>query len=401
MSIRNIILEELILEGRVEDVKSKYPGYEEYIDYLSSVDPSGNNKYLDWMMKMVSDHRAGSTVIDGVTYFHNNLHRFEQKDINQFKKWSDFQEARTKAETVQSRKELKEQGAEKIFENDRYLVIRPKTHQASCKYGSNTKWCITMRDYANYFDSYTNHSSFFFVIDKVRNPSLPGLPRENYYKIAIQWRPRDSRFHYNTKKEDFINSASMPYSTVDFWTVSDRAVTEKTFKKYVGEDTQPILNAIETYMKNLHKSFYEKMSNDSGDDVEKLNRIQELKIEKQQLSARHAVLINEYYTIRDRINEEAKNISYYKQMLTRVKTTINRLGGEELDDEQILRALGVIDKYYEAMSPSDELNERAEGISTEINSIVERIKVINTELSSLERKQETHQLYYRDKNSRS
>jgi len=43
----------LLLEGRVEDVRKKYPSYEsDNIDKLISIDPSSNNKYLAWLSKI-------------------------------------------------------------------------------------------------------------------------------------------------------------------------------------------------------------------------------------------------------------------------------------------------------------------------------------------------------------
>jgi len=54
----NIILENIrkvLLENRVGDVKKKYPEVEPaIIDYFVKEDPSGNNKYLDWLVKAIT-----------------------------------------------------------------------------------------------------------------------------------------------------------------------------------------------------------------------------------------------------------------------------------------------------------------------------------------------------------
>ena len=45
------LLEELLLENRIEDVKKKYPNITgEVIEQMALFDPSGNNKYLDFIM---------------------------------------------------------------------------------------------------------------------------------------------------------------------------------------------------------------------------------------------------------------------------------------------------------------------------------------------------------------
>jgi len=49
----------------------------------------------------------------------------------------------------------------KLFEDNTVLVLKPLTHQASCKYGSGTKWCVTMRHTDEYWKNYTKKTSNF------------------------------------------------------------------------------------------------------------------------------------------------------------------------------------------------------------------------------------------------
>lgn len=190
-------VENLLLEGRLEDVKAKYPEplWDE-IDKLAAIDPSGNQKYLDWLTKnmlkktikwfkensrenpgwygwsleQVPDtsvdprwsqtplnrniHSINQTellkVIDDIEYFHKNPSKYDKKDINQFVDLSELEEASNQAKLKLSRKEQKETGVDKVYEDDDFLVLMPKTHKASCRYGSNTKWCVTMRDRSGY-----------------------------------------------------------------------------------------------------------------------------------------------------------------------------------------------------------------------------------------------------------
>ena len=51
-----IILEQLLTENRIQQAKDKYPCIPpRLVDYLATNDPSGNNKYLDWMCKQIWD----------------------------------------------------------------------------------------------------------------------------------------------------------------------------------------------------------------------------------------------------------------------------------------------------------------------------------------------------------
>ena len=41
----------------------------------------------------------------------------------------------------QKRKRIKKEGAEKVYEDDTWLIVRPFTIEASNVYGTNTRWC--------------------------------------------------------------------------------------------------------------------------------------------------------------------------------------------------------------------------------------------------------------------
>jgi hypothetical protein len=50
---------------------------------------------------------------------------------------------------------------EKLFEDKTILALKPLTHQASCKYGAGTRWCVTMRDTDTWWKNYTKKTSLF------------------------------------------------------------------------------------------------------------------------------------------------------------------------------------------------------------------------------------------------
>ena len=57
---------------------------------------------------------------------------------------------------------------EKILDNEKYLMVVPFTHKASCKYGANTKWCTTKRDDDNDFEEHYNSGLLAYLI--IKNP---------------------------------------------------------------------------------------------------------------------------------------------------------------------------------------------------------------------------------------
>lgn len=178
----------LISEGRVEDAKERYPDLpQEVFDIFIKEDPSGNYKYLMAICKMWHDAKSNSPfsyrnkdgtkgLMENVTYFHNQIQKFEKKDINQYDNLREFKREVSKAKENLSKGEIKK-GVKKIYEDGNHLVVQPKSHAASCFYGAGTQWCTTMRDYDNYFKNYTSHSSLFYFINKKNGKKRAFLTR--------------------------------------------------------------------------------------------------------------------------------------------------------------------------------------------------------------------------------
>mgnify|MGYP003628619776 FL=1 len=72
---------------------------------------------------------------------------------------------------TQKRKRIKKEGAEKIYENDKWLVVRPTTIEASRLYGSDTKWCVTMRG-KTHLQVYLDEGCMYYIIDKKKENKL-------------------------------------------------------------------------------------------------------------------------------------------------------------------------------------------------------------------------------------
>lgn len=189
-NLNQILESTILLEGRKEDVIKKYgEEHKPLIDILSKSDPSGNNKYLDWMVKTAlgllnkeEDILSADSIVNLITDFHKRLPGIKNKDLNSYKSVFDLKavvdEANKKAEEKRVAKQAK-----KVFENDDAVIYAPFTLEASCKYGAGSKWCITQKN-QNYFNDYSKHSNFYFLINKKMSSQTD--PRR--YKYALQWR---------------------------------------------------------------------------------------------------------------------------------------------------------------------------------------------------------------------
>ena len=114
--------EQLLAEGRLDDVKKKFPELDEkgIIDNLSAKDPSGNNAYLRWMAKHLSDYYSLTSQepdsrdeyqekIENLTQkFHKNKQRLKKKDLYQFKTPEELEDAVEKLGATGAAKRQKE-----------------------------------------------------------------------------------------------------------------------------------------------------------------------------------------------------------------------------------------------------------------------------------------------------
>lgn len=159
-------------EGRVDDMKKKYPGKDDIIDQLSKA--PGNNKYLDWMMRHHTE-ASPEEMLEIVTLFDKNV---KGKDINSYQSFEQFRDE--VEDTPAPKRELERQGTQKIYEDDKYSIYRPLNTEASCKLGVNTKWCIAATRDLNQFDSYADNGSVHYVLTIKNLPATEPEHRVNY-----------------------------------------------------------------------------------------------------------------------------------------------------------------------------------------------------------------------------
>ena len=60
---------------------------------------------------------------------------------------------------------------EKLYEDDEWIILVPKTHEASCYWAKGAHWCTAYRDSDEYFNEYSSQGPLFMNIHK-ENPTL-------------------------------------------------------------------------------------------------------------------------------------------------------------------------------------------------------------------------------------
>ena len=105
----------------------------------------------------------------------NNPNTAKLADINQIKGFDDlYQKLKViehwikKSEEDESLKSA-EKDAEKVYNSVNYLIIIPKTQEASCAYGRGTRWCTAATGSSNYFNHYNKQGPLYIIIDRKDN----------------------------------------------------------------------------------------------------------------------------------------------------------------------------------------------------------------------------------------
>jgi len=84
-----------------------------------------------------------------------------------------------------------------IYEDGEWLLLRPLTHYASMKYGSNTKWCTTTENSPEYFHKYTKRGVLIYCINK-----KTGYKVASFYSLD----KNEPEFSYWNQKDTRIDS---------------------------------------------------------------------------------------------------------------------------------------------------------------------------------------------------
>ncbi|GHT25514.1 hypothetical protein AGMMS4957_20440 [Bacteroidia bacterium] len=76
-----------------------------------------------------------------------------------------------KKELVSNRQKvrhIKETEAERMYEDDTFVVVHPLTKAASCVYGKGTQWCTAAANCYNSFNYYNGMGNLYIIINKKR-----------------------------------------------------------------------------------------------------------------------------------------------------------------------------------------------------------------------------------------
>ena len=191
----------LLKEGRKEDLKKRYANKfkETDLDWILNISDlvDFNHKYSDFVLKNIDPNSQTfeedvQTAVEIIKDFDKYQSNLEKRDINQYNNLWDLDSVLEPIKAKERDRELEKQ-VERIYENDKFLVVRPLTRQASCKYGANTKWCTTSPD-AGHFERYTQGlQRLYYIINKANSKN------QNYSKVAIHLNTDGTKSYWDSQ----------------------------------------------------------------------------------------------------------------------------------------------------------------------------------------------------------
>lgn len=377
--IKNMMNTKILLEDKLQDLINQYDDvHATEIEDIYDKDPTKSKKYFKWIFETWfknSNKIEYDDLIGMVLYFDKNPNKFEKKDLYQYT-FDEFLTAYNEAILKMSKREIISSGVEKLYEDDKYVLIRPKTMEASCKYGANTKWCISSRS-NNYFDNYNEQNLFFFIIDKIQKP-IPGRKKSpNYFKVAIQYEPK---INLDFESEDL----SQEYKTIFlkqsqkgnfvFWNSIDEAIYKSTVKKYIPEEVlNKFLKIIKNYTYQLYSFYYDK----------KLKEFQQFDFKKfhelKRIIVRLRNLLNElnknYYD-----NKHIEFVTYIEDLFYNFQYALSKWNLPQKSLDEFLEFKGIKEKYYNDLKIREDSKIRIKKIE----------EMLQQKLNEYERMSQTH-----------
>ena len=224
-----------------DDIYTKYYSKipKEDFEAIVNADPSKKKdgsigKFTKWMLSLYQKESLQLEDLykatEYLTLYMKHFNHVEKKDINMFKSLGDLykeiEKFKENADDYKSNSERDNEikkDAEKVYEDSEWLVVVPKTKEASCYYGKGTQWCTAAseNDYMhNKFDYYNSQGTLYINIDKKNK--------------------RKYQFHF--KEQQFMDEKDMSIESPVSKTIGMSEGLLNYYKKQLGDLALFILN---------------------------------------------------------------------------------------------------------------------------------------------------------------
>lgn len=144
------------------------------LQVLEEGDETPTTKYLSYMCNMwyvtrkdrISKPKSSSELVKYVRLFDELLPYIQNKDIYSpyYASWYNLQDVVDTALEEKTQKEfVREDHVDVLLENDDFILVKPKTHRGSLKYGANTRWCTASKQNPGTFSNYVRNGILIYL----------------------------------------------------------------------------------------------------------------------------------------------------------------------------------------------------------------------------------------------
>ena len=199
-------LSQVLLESRKDDFlrmfRDKFSDEQLKKVFILSRQLAPNQKYLTFLGNVVPTENFDESLSKAekvVEKFIKYQQALETRDINQFKSLEEIITAINNHENKVRRTVKSVDGANIVYEDDRFTVVTPQTHKASCYYGAGTKWCTASMNGSSHFDNYNVEGKLFYILDKKAKSN------DKYYKVALLQKYDGDKTFYDAPDKAFTS----------------------------------------------------------------------------------------------------------------------------------------------------------------------------------------------------
>lgn len=211
-----------LTEGRVEDAKKQFPSISpDLINYISSNDPSGNNKYIKWILRQLRFQMISNPNIDKKAFVDEIIPKIKQyndllpyygqnvldlnvlpekvvkhpKDINGYENIDQLILSIQMVLPDYLEKQNKKQETKNddiVLEDDKYVVVHLKSPRDICYYAANMQLCDDIQQPSK-LKEYSRKWHFFAVVNKMNsNKIIVWFPKDKSNNDIIAYNNSDS-----------------------------------------------------------------------------------------------------------------------------------------------------------------------------------------------------------------
>lgn len=199
-------LSQVLLESRRDDFlrmfRDKFSDEQLKKVFTLSRQLAPNQKFLTFLGKVIPTENFDENLSKAekvVEKFIKYQQALETRDINQFKSLEEIITAINNHENKVRRTVKSVDGANIVYEDDRFTVVTPQTHKASCYYGAGTKWCTASMNGSSHFDNYNVEGKLFYILDKKAKSN------DKYYKVALLQKYDGDKTFYDAPDKAFTS----------------------------------------------------------------------------------------------------------------------------------------------------------------------------------------------------